>query len=158
MDITAILSEWGRYVRSEQTLPQGLGYSPSSAGFSDGGSHYRKPREQDAAAKLSETAWKRKQARKDMIPLAQPKQTRSRKGISPKYEPWPVYVRQVSQAVVVLPDHEQAAIVAKYVLQLGRPSAIAALRENYGEYTDVGYRELLARAEGAIRSIVERAA
>lgn len=168
--LVSVLRDWGRCVVSEEDPVVGGGYHESSPGADAMSAPIQRTkdeqREVDRLSRVSitrakrtrivETEGKQRKVRETimhMIPRAQPHDTRSRRGSSPKYEPWPVMVRRVHNAMWLLPEEEQQVIVMRYVMGFG-----VSLGSQRLEISQTKYRETIARAEGAIRGMLSAVA
>lgn len=162
MELRDLLREWGQCLNTEALSPTGLGYPSGSLGMDTGQPTRRTDAEQkevDRLARIARKSTKRKLTThgrvhkiREMIPRAQPHDTRARFPYSPRYEPWPADIQRVHDAVLyVLSEAESEAIIRRYAIGDGRRQAA----QDMG-ITEREYRTVLERAEDRIREIMGR--
>lgn len=162
--LRGMLKEWSGYVLSEHEAPTGLGFPSQSPGAENIGTPPKRFDFEDARhERLHEVAKRsghyrtnhegKREKIVDMVAQSNPKQSRSASPKSPRYEPWPPEIVVLDQAIQQLPSQERHAVECRYLWRMGRPTAARQVGVNQAQYLEV-----VARAEGALRAMVQAAA
>lgn len=153
-----LLREWGSHMLSEERGVIGLGY-PARATGSEAMERpiERSKAEQAEVERLSRVSRKPKirdgKKVEHMIPMSQPHDSISSRARSPLYEPWPAEIRRAHNAIAMLPEDERTALVCRYASRLDQRACADEL-----QVSRTLYREIAARAEGAVRVMLQNAA
>ena len=151
-----MLQDWAQYKISETADPVGIGYPSDSPGMLHGKPPTRTIAEQKHHDRMSLLARRSVHYREhdgkqerviDMVPPANPKQTKARQGASPRYEPWPAALMDLDRMIQMLPVEERSLIAAKYLYGYTRQQTCEELK-----ISDRVYRDCWAKAQGALRT------